>query len=117
MKQQRKHATDLYVVVALMKCADYIKTSMVDSGQLPPKLVSDLDVIFRAFNYMMLKIKRRRTENELNIWEADWKRDYQVFSSVFEKMAEMTDEQRNALEHAADGILRNELQLIDNTKN
>ena len=122
MKSRTDHKT-LYAMMAMMKCAAEYKAILVSEGVIVRELKSaaneafkGVPLMFRAFDK---QIRELLTEDDLVIWQADWKRDYLCFAAIFELMAGMDDQQRSVMEQFATELSKGnvELELKNEDKN
>lgn len=112
MQTVSKQAKDFYTLVAMLECAECIKLSLCNDKQVGGKVKYLMNNLFNSFRVMMREATFNMPEEHRKIWSDDWSRDYLVFMSVFEKMADMTDEQRNAIEHFAEQVKSGNVQII-----
>jgi hypothetical protein len=110
-----KEAKQFYSMLALLKCAEEFKAYLMACDGVHGTVKHEMKGLFNRLKLFQDAITKDLPRPDKEKWEEDWKRDFLSFSAVFEKMSEMTDEQRDILELAAEGILKNEI-IVEHAK-
>lgn len=95
-----REAGQLYSMVALLKCSQQMGRYVLAT---PYKSVSgeaarEIKGVINRIDLFQESLLKGVTKQDRIQWDKDFDRDYAVYSSVFELMAAMTDEQRERLE-------------------
>lgn len=116
MKQvATKEAKVFYSMIALLECAndmsEYLQGRNVRA--VAGSIKMEMKSLFNRFGLFKRTILSGIPKYDLDKWNADFKRDYGVYSSVFEQMSEMSDEQREAVEQFATALMKNEITIVE----